>query len=157
MASSAQRSTGAVGFGASAVPTVAGMESKGVTSAINVTPMIDVMLVLLIIFMVIQPTLQKGIEVQVPPVEERAASEANPDQIVLEIQPGPVYSINQIPVSAGNLQAHIRTIFQDRPRKVIFVKGAETLSYGDVIQAVDAARGAGIEVVGLVPRSAGGE
>ncbi len=124
----------------------------GPTSDINMTPMIDVLLVLLIIFMVIQPTLQKGIEVQVPPVEERAASEPAPDQIVLEIQPGPHYTINKIPVSADNLEARIRGIFQDRPRKVLFVKGAETLMYGDVIEAVDAARGGGIEVVGLVPR-----
>ncbi len=124
----------------------------GPTSEINMTPMIDVLLVLLIIFMVIQPTLQKGIEVQVPPVEERAASEPSPDQIVLEIHPGPRYTINQIPVSAENLEARIRGIFQDRPRKVLFVKGAETLTYGDVIEAVDAARGGGIEVVGLVPR-----
>ncbi|HEV2131784.1 MAG TPA: biopolymer transporter ExbD, partial [Longimicrobiaceae bacterium] len=103
-------------------------------------------------FMVIQPTLQKGIEVQVPPVEERATSEPSPDQIVLEIQPGPRYTINKIPVSADNLKARIRGIFQDRPRKVLFVKGAETVTYGDVIEAVDAARGGGIEVVGLVPR-----
>lgn len=124
----------------------------GPAAEINMTPMIDVLLVLLIIFMVIQPTLQKGIEVQVPPVEKSAAPEPPTDQIVLEIQPGPVYTINKIPIAAENLQARIQGIFQDRPRKVLFVKGAETLKYGDVIEAVDAARGGGIEVVGLVPR-----
>jgi biopolymer transport protein TolR len=124
----------------------------GPTSDINMTPMIDVLLVLLIIFMVIQPTLQRGIEVQVPPTEQRAASEPAPDQIVLEIQPGPRYTINQVPVSADQLETRIRGIFQDRPRKVLFVKGDEALTYGDVIAAVDAARGGGIEVVGLVPR-----
>jgi biopolymer transport protein TolR len=118
---------------------------------INMTPMIDVLLVLLIIFMVIQPTLQKGIEVQVPPVEERPA-EATPDQITLEIRPGPDYLINGIPVPTAELRSQIRGIFADRPRKVLFVKGAEDIQYGDVVRAVDAARGAGIEVVGLVPR-----
>jgi biopolymer transport protein TolR len=125
---------------------------RGPAADINMTPMIDVLLVLLIIFMVIQPTLQKGIEVQVPPVEQSASREVPLDQIVLEIQPGPRYTINKIPVSADNLEVRIRGIFQDRTRKVLFVKGAESLTYGDVIEAVDAARGGGIEVVGLVPR-----
>lgn len=120
---------------------------------INMTPMIDVLLVLLIIFMVIQPTLQKGIEVQVPPVDERAAADTPPDQITLEIRAGPDYLINGIPVASNELSGQIRNIFADRPRKVLFVKGAEDIVYGDVVHAVDAARGAGIEVVGLVPRN----
>jgi biopolymer transport protein TolR len=119
---------------------------------INMTPMIDVLLVLLIIFMVIQPTLQKGIEVQVPPVEERTGEESTPDQITLEIQAGPAYLINGIAVSPAELRGQLRSIFSDRPRKVLFVKGAEDVRYGDVVNAVDAARGSGIEVVGLVPR-----
>jgi biopolymer transport protein ExbD len=64
---------------------------------INMTPMIDVLLVLLIIFMVIQPTLQKGIEVQVPPVEERPSQEAAVDQITLEIRPDPTTSSTACP------------------------------------------------------------
>ncbi|HSJ08818.1 MAG TPA: biopolymer transporter ExbD [Longimicrobiales bacterium] len=118
---------------------------------INMTPMIDVLLVLLIIFMVIQPTLQKGIEVQVPPVDEQP-SESTPDQITLEIRTGPDYLINGMPVPAAELRAQISGIFAERPRKVLFIKGAEDIRYGDVVRAVDAARGAGIEVVGLVPR-----
>lgn len=132
-----------------------GGSGTGRTAEINMTPMIDVLLVLLIIFMVIQPTLQKGVEVQVPPVESQPSTQEAPDQIVLEIQPGPVYTINRLPVSAENLEDRIRAIFQNRPRKVLFVKGAESLVYGDVIVAVDAARGGGIEVVGLVPRGEG--
>jgi biopolymer transport protein ExbD len=120
---------------------------------INMTPMIDVLLVLLIIFMVIQPTLQKGIEVQVPPVDQRSAADTPPDQITLEIRAGPDYSINGIPVARNELSGQIRNIFANRPRKVLFVKGAEDIVYGDVVHAVDAARGAGIEVVGLVPRN----
>ena len=126
----------------------------GLTSNINITPMIDVLLVLLIIFLVIQPALQKGIEVQVPPVEEQEIQQDDtpPDQIILEVRPGPQYFINQMPVAAPQLEAQIRSIFAQRPRKVLFVKGAENLVYGDVVAAIDAARGGGIEVVGLVPR-----
>ena len=126
----------------------------GPQSNINITPMIDVLLVLLIIFLVIQPALQKGIEVQVPPVEEQqlAQDQTPPDQIILEVRPGPAYFINQIPVAPAQLEAQIRSIFAQRGRKVLFVKGAENIVYGDVVRAIDAARGGGIEVVGLVPR-----
>jgi biopolymer transport protein ExbD len=118
---------------------------------INMTPMIDVLLVLLIIFMVIQPTLQKGLEVQVPPVEESTDRSDSPDQITLEVRRGPAYLVNGIPVS-GPLEPHIKQLFSNRPRKVLFIKGGSDLAYGDIVRAVDAARGAGIEVVGLVPR-----
>jgi biopolymer transport protein ExbD len=124
----------------------------GPTAEINMTPMIDVLLVLLIIFMVIQPTLQKGIEVQVPPVEERTSAESPPDQIILQVDPGPSYSINGIAIAPQNLEQRVAGIFQDRPRKVLFVKGAENIRYGDVINAIDLAKAGGIEVVGLVPR-----
>jgi biopolymer transport protein TolR len=123
----------------------------GVQWQINMTPMIDVLLVLLIIFMVIQPTLQKGLEVQVPPVEERTTQQETPDQIILQVHKGGSYSINQIPVN-GPLDARIKQIFADRPRKVLFIKGGDDLAYGDIVRAIDTARGAGIEVVGLVPR-----
>lgn len=123
----------------------------GPTWQINMTPMIDVLLVLLIIFMVIQPTLQKGLEVQVPPIEERTTAQESPDQIILEVRKGGAYAINQIPVT-GSLSERIKQVFANRPRKVLFIKGGEELAYGDVVRAIDAARGAGIEVVGLVPR-----
>ena len=129
---------------------------KGGTLAdINVTPMIDVLLVLLIIFMVVQQGLQRGIAVQVPPVKKEKQEVAqNVDQIVLDIRPGPEYFLNQEPIAQQNLQARIQEVFAPRPRKVIFVKGAENLNYGQVIYAIDATRAAGVEVVGLVPRAA---
>ena len=127
---------------------------KGGTLAdINVTPMIDVLLVLLIIFMVVQQGLQRGIAVQVPPVKKEKQEVAqNVDQIVLDIRPGPEYFLNQEPITQQNLQTRIQEVFAPRPRKVIFVKGAENLNYGQVIYAIDATRAAGVEVVGLVPR-----
>ena len=128
--------------------------SKGGPSAeINMTPMIDILLVLLIIFMVVQQGLQKGLSVQVPPIQTEETTAQALDQIVLEVQPGGRYLLNQQPIPAGALQARLTEVYAPRPRKVIFIQGAESISYGDVVHAVDAARASGIEVVGLVPRS----
>ncbi|HEX8244703.1 MAG TPA: biopolymer transporter ExbD [Longimicrobium sp.] len=132
-----------------------GGKKGGPTSDINVTPMIDVLLVLLIIFMVVQQGLQRGVAMQVPPPKEKdeVAQKPNPeDQIVLEVVPGPQYRINTRPVPGDQLETTLRQIYAARPRKVIFVKGAENMTYGDIVHAVDASRAAGIDVVGLVPR-----
>ena len=132
----------------------AGGSKGGAMNQINVTPMIDVLLVLLIIFMVVQQGLQKGVSVQVPPPKDKdEVAQNNPeDQIVLEVNPGPVYLINTRPVPSDQLETTLRDIYAQRPRKVIFVKGAENMRYGDVVHAVDASRAAGVEIVGLVPR-----
>ena len=131
-----------------------GGSKGGPTSDINMTPMIDVLLVLLIIFMVVQQGLQKGLSVQVPPMkqdQEVTKAQNDDSQIVLEVEPGPRYFVNKQPVT-GSLQQFLAQTFAGRPRKVIFVKGAENLTYGDVIRAVDASRAAGVEIVGLVPK-----
>jgi biopolymer transport protein ExbD len=123
-------------------------------SAINVTPMIDVLLVLLIIFMVVQQGMQKGLSVQVPPPKtDAAAPQPQPDAIVLEVLGGGRYAINTQPVGAEGLQAAVRQVFAGRPRKVLFVKAGDGLTYGEVAAAVDASRAAGVAVVGLVPRA----
>lgn len=129
-----------------------GGNKGGPAADINMTPMIDILLVLLIIFMVVQQGLQKGLSVQVPPIDTDAALAQSVDQIVLEVLPGGRYALNQQPVAASGLQARLAEVFAPRQRKVIFVKGAEDVRYGEVVRAVDAARAAGIEVVGLVPR-----
>ncbi len=74
------------------------------------------------------------------------------DQLVLQVRPGPAYALNEVEVPAAQLDQRIRDVFRDRPRKVLFVKGTEDVSYAEVIRAVDVARGAGVRVVGLVPR-----
>jgi biopolymer transport protein ExbD len=128
--------------------------TPGPKSDINITPMTDVMLVLLVLFLVLQPGLQKGLDVQVPPREEalQIEEDLHRDQIVLYVEPGIEYSINREPVSAAELVTRIREIFEPRARKVLFVKGSEQVLYRDVIRAVDLAMAAGVEVVGLVPR-----
>ncbi|MBV9774473.1 MAG: biopolymer transporter ExbD [Gemmatimonadetes bacterium] len=125
----------------------------GPNSEINVTPMIDVLLVLLIIFMVVQQQLQRGVSVQLPPTTGQEVPGLKPDQIVLQVEPGPRYLLNSQPVAAASLAATLQGVFAPRPRKVVFVQGAEGTSYGDVIRAVDASRAAGVQVVGLVPRA----
>ncbi len=132
-----------------------GGSKGGAMNEINMTPMIDVLLVLLIIFMVVQQGLQRGVSVQIPPPpEQNQVAQQPPDdqQIVLEVKPGPVFAINQQPVEAAALEGRLREIFAQRNRKVIFVKGEDDLTYKDVIRAVDASRAAGITIVGLVPR-----
>jgi biopolymer transport protein ExbD len=126
-------------------------ERGGHVSAINMTPMIDVLLVLLIIFMVVQQGLQRGLPVQVPPPTKDLPTDP-PDQIVLEVAPGGSYMLNRQPVAAGALESTLASVFAPRPRKVLFVKGDEHVAYADVVRAVDISRSAGIEVVSLVPR-----
>ncbi|HET6762182.1 MAG TPA: biopolymer transporter ExbD [Longimicrobiaceae bacterium] len=128
--------------------------SRGrILSAINVTPMIDVLLVLLIIFMVVQQGLQRGLSMQVPPPIPSVINDS-PENLVLEVLPAGALRLNGQPIAHGRLAGTLRDVFAPRPRKVLFVKGAEGVRYADVVAAVDASRAAGVEVVGLVPRAA---
>src|SRR3954466_12690331 len=102
----------------------AGGSKGGAMNSINVTPMIDVLLVLLIIFMVVQQGLQKGLSLQVPPPRADPSPPA-PDAIVLEVLPRGAFAINRQPVGAEGLQPAIARTFAGRPRKVLFVKAGE--------------------------------
>jgi biopolymer transport protein TolR len=104
---------------------------------------------------VIQPGLQKGLDLQLPLSErtEMASGTVARDQIVLRVAVGPAYALNEQAVAVADLEPTLREVFRDRPRKVLFVDAAEDLPYEEVIRVVDAARGAGLAVVGLVPRA----
>ncbi|HWK89498.1 MAG TPA: biopolymer transporter ExbD [Longimicrobium sp.] len=131
-----------------------GRRRGGITADINVTPMIDVLLVLLIIFMVVHAGLQKGLSVQVPPPSDAAADpDTRPDRLVLELRADGGYALNHQPIARERLTETLRGVFANRPRKVLFIQAAETLTYDAVVQAVDAGRAAGIDVIGLVPRT----
>ena len=127
------------------------MGSSGRTevSDINVTPMIDVLLVLLVIFMIVQPLLQKAIDVQLPK-EERTQNADQFPRIVLEMAADGTMNINQQPVTTSGLEAKLREIYTGRDDRVLFIKVADDVVYEKVIKAMDAARGAGIMVLGAV-------
>lgn len=123
---------------------------RGPTSEINVTPMIDVLLVLLIIFMVVQREMQRGVPVQVPSPDVEAP--AGPDRIVLEVEADGGYRLNRSPVAPAALETTLRRVYEGRARRVLFVDGSAAATYGQVVRAVDASRRAGVELVGLVPQ-----
>jgi biopolymer transport protein TolR len=127
--------------------------SKGLENEINVTPMIDVLLVLLIIFMAALPSMRKAIDIQLPdPNPQVTPANPNNNQIVLEVLPGGVYSINTTKVDKAGLGPKLREIYDPRPEKIIFVKGDPTVKYQDVIEAMDIARGSGVKVIGVPPK-----
>jgi biopolymer transport protein ExbD len=131
----------------------AGGSSSGLNNDINVTPMIDVLLVLLIIFMIVVPMSRKVIDIQLPdPTPQQAPPGAVSTQIVLEVAVGGQYSINREVVPKDKLAARLKEIYDPRPDKVIFVKGANEVTYQDVVWAMDQARGAGVKVIGVPPK-----
>jgi len=125
------------------------------TAEPNVTPMIDVLLVLLIIFMLIVPMSRKAIDVTLPdPTPSTAPANPNNDQIVLEVSASGTYLINKQPVPPGGLDARLHQVYDGRPAKLLFVKGDTLAAYQTIVQAIDIARGAGVEVIGIPPKDA---
>jgi biopolymer transport protein ExbD len=114
--------------------------------------MIDILLVLLIIFMITQPLSRMALDVQVPPQDTPATTKAPPSQIVLELSDDGGYAINGQPVPKNQLDTQIHAIYDARPAKLLFIKAGPNRIYQDVIEAMDVARGAGVQIIGFTPR-----
>jgi len=130
----------------------AGGSQGEISAEPNVIPMIDILLVLLIIFMITQPLTRMAMDVQVPPPV--TAPQSGPStQIVLQINEDGSYAINGQPVPKEQLDTQIHAIFDPRPAKLLFIKAAVNRKYQEVIEAMDIARGAGIQVIGFTPKT----
>jgi biopolymer transport protein ExbD len=126
---------------------------KGLTSDINMTPMIDVLLVLIIIFMVITPIVSKGLDTLVPqpnPNADKQKPQDNNRTIVIQVIKGGGLKINQEDVTEATLGSRLTEIFSTRAERVAFVKGDDNLEFKEVAKVIDIAKGAGVDKIGLM-------
>lgn len=124
---------------------------RGITATINVTPLVDIVLVLLIIFMVLTPSMLKHLEAAVPrKTEETAAVVAAGSSLVIEYSANRKLTINGEPVSNETLLPNLRRRLQARREKVVFFRADDAAPYGEVVRLMDLARGAGAETLAVV-------
>jgi biopolymer transport protein ExbD len=122
----------------------------GVKSEINVTPLVDVMLVLLIIMMLVAPLLQQGVSVRLPEAENTVDKPEVSDQTVIAIAANKAVYLNAKPVQEAELATRVNEILEDKVEKIVLIKADQDVEYGAVMATMDALRQAGIENVGLI-------
>ena len=132
----------------------------GVKSDINVTPLVDVMLVLLIIMMIVAPMLQKGVDVRLPVAANSSDKPETQDQTVLAVKSDKSVYINAVRVPMADLRRKMEEALESKTQKLVLIKADEDASYGTVMEAMDEIRAGGIEDMGLITerktKSAGG-
>ena len=122
----------------------------GVKSDINVTPLVDVMLVLLIIMMIVAPLLQQGVSVKLPTATNTAEKPETQDQTVVTIDRNKDVYLNGKAVASGQMESRIKEVLEDKSDKIVIIKADEDVEYGAVMEAMDTLRAAGIEDMGLI-------
>lgn len=133
-----------------------GGAKDGPKSDINVTPLVDVMLVLLIIVMLVAPMMQKGVDVKLPEAGNASDKPDTADQTVVHIDAQNKLYVNAIEVSEAEAVSRLTATLETKADKVVYLKGDKEASYGAIMKMMDALRGAGIETVGLITERKGG-
>jgi biopolymer transport protein TolR len=127
-----------------------GGSKGGVKSDINVTPLVDVMLVLLIIMMIVAPLLQQGVNVRLPVATNSVEKPDTQENTVIGIDANGAFFLNAVPVPDTDLRRRVEDILEGKSERIILIKADEDTAYGKVMDAMDELRAAGIEDMGLI-------
>ena len=130
-----------------------GSDERGMVAEINVTPLVDVMLVLLVIFMVTAPMMQQGVQVNLPKADAKGIN-AQEDTVIVAVDKSGRTFINKDEVPAGYLRGRLAEMFSTRTKKEVFLKADSGVPYGEVVRAMADIKGAGIERLGMVTEPA---